>query len=201
MVAPVGTLAIILAQEAEEHGEEPIQHLAPRADEMVVGAIAFAALFFFMWKWVLPHINRALEARREKIQGDLEGAEQARSEAQGLLADYRRQLSGAREEANRIIEEARKTAEALRRDAEARAEQEAQAIVARAQEEILAERDRVLHDLRSQVGELALTLAGRMVGESLDRERHLRLVDDYIRELGTMPSGNGHRERAGTEEG
>jgi F-type H+-transporting ATPase subunit b len=102
-------------------------------------------------------------------------------------------LSGAREDANRIIEEARRTAESLRQDMTRKAEEEARGIVARAQEEIRAERDRVFQELKIQVGELSLALAGRMVGESLDRDRQLRLVDEYIAELQEMtPSGNGH---------
>src|SRR5207237_5088529 len=96
---------------------------------------------------------------------------------------------GARDEANRIIEEGRKTAESMRHDLEAKAEEESKAIVAKAQDEIRAERDRVFQELKAQVGELSLQLAGRMVGESLDRDRHLRLVDDYISDLEAMPDG------------
>ncbi len=177
------------------------QLLYPKAQELILGAIAFAILFVFMAKWVLPRVNQLLEARRERIQGELEKAEHTRAAADRLLSDYREQLAGARDEANRIIEEARKTAESMRKDLERKAEQEAQQIVARAQDEIRAERDRVFDELKAQVGELSLQLAGRMVGESLDKDRHLRLVDDYIKELGTMtPSGNGHGGSSGQEE-
>src|SRR5712691_7382078 len=85
--------------------------LYPHWSELIIGAVAFGILFFFMWKWAIPRINALLEARRDKIQGDLEKAEQARVSAEGELVNYRAQLAGARDEANRIIEEARKTAE------------------------------------------------------------------------------------------
>ncbi len=178
----------ILAQAAESVSDK--EDLYPHASELIVGAICFAILFFFMWKWVVPQANKMLEARREKIQGDLEHAEQTRSEADRMLADYRDQLSGARDEANRIIEEARKTADQLRRDLQAKAEQESQVIVARAQDEIRAERDRVLQELGSQVGQIALELAGRVVGRSLDEQGHERLVDEYIELVGGA-AGNG----------
>ena len=193
MIASLAKLAVVLAQETGQAEDEPIKHLSPQLQELIIGAVAFGALFFFMWKWVLPRLNQMLEARRAKIQGDLESAERAKSDADRMLVDYREQLSGARDEANRIIEEARKTAEHLRHDMEQKAEKEYQAIVGRAQEEIRAERDRVFQELKTQVGELSVALAGRMVGESLDRDRQLRLVDDYIQELGGLtPSGNGH---------
>ena len=166
--------------------------LYPKLSELILGAVAFFILFAFMYRWVIPQVNKMLEARRDKIQGDLEKAEEAKSEADKLLADYREQLSGARDEANRIIEEGRKTAESMRRDLEAKAEEESKAIVTKAQDEIRAERDRVFQELRAQVGELSLALAGRVVGESLDRDRHLRLIDSYIDELGSLPS-NGNR--------
>ena len=166
--------------------------LYPKASELILGAIAFFILFAFMAKWVLPRVNAILEERRAKIQGDLEKAEQTREQAQQELTDYRTQLAGARDEGNRIIEEARKTADAMRLEMNKKAETESQAIVARAQDEIRAERDRVFQELRTQVGELSLQLAGRMVGESLDKARHLRLVDEYIDQLSGMSPGNGN---------
>jgi F-type H+-transporting ATPase subunit b len=135
-------------------------------------------------------VSAILEERREKIQGELERAEQARVAADTELAEYRAKLANAREESNRIIEEARKTAEQLRRDLQGKAEQEAQATVVRAQEEIRAERDRVFQELRAQVGEIAVDLAGRIVGESLDRERHAKLIDDYISAVAASENGS-----------
>ena len=163
----------------------------PKLSELIIGALAFAVLFFFLSKWAMPRINGILEERRKRIQGDLEKAEQAKNEAENLLSDYREQLAGAREDANRIIDEARRTAEAMRKDLMAKAEQEYQGVVGRAQEEIRAERDRVFQELKSQVGDLVFSLAGRVVGETLDKTRQLRLVDDYIKDLEGLPPSNG----------
>ncbi len=189
----LATILTLLAQ-AEEAVEEEVNDAAdlyPHWEELVVGALAFAILFFFMWKWVLPRVNALLEERRQKIQGELENAEQTRRKAEEELAEYREQLANAREESNRIIEEARKTADQLRKDLQARAEEEAGAIVARAQEEIRAERDRVFEELRAQVGEIAVELAGRVVGSSLDPSAHQRLIDEYIDSLLAGSNGNG----------
>ncbi len=165
--------------------------LYPHWSELIIGAIAFAILFVFMWKWVLPEVNKLLDQRREKIQGDLEKAEEVRRQAEAELADYRSQLAGAREDANRIIEEARRTAEHLRSDLQRRAEEQAQATVARAQEEIRAERDRIFQELRAQVAEIAVELAGRVVTKELDPAAHARLIDEYIDQV--AGGGNGSR--------
>jgi F-type H+-transporting ATPase subunit b len=178
-------LISVLAQETVSDKED----LYPHASELIVGALAFGILFVFMWKWVIPRINTLLEERRQQIQGQLEGAEQTRQQAERELADYRQQLAGAREEANRIIEEARETAEQFRRDMQGRAEEESRNTVARAQDEIRAERDRVFNELRQQVGEIAVGLAGRVVAAELDTESHDRLIDDYIDQVASGADG------------
>jgi F-type H+-transporting ATPase subunit b len=177
---------VLLQAEAEVSDKED---LYPHATELIVGAIAFAVLFVFMWRWVLPRVGRLLDERRQKIQGELERAEATRREADAELARYREQLANAREEANRIIEEGRKTAEQLRSDLQAKAEQEAGATVARATEEIRAERDRVLRELSTQVGQIAVELAGRVVEKELDTTTQQQLVDEFIEQV--SGSGNG----------
>jgi F-type H+-transporting ATPase subunit b len=181
MIATLG----LLAQEAVSDKKD----LYPQLSEIIVGAIAFGIVFAFMTKWVIPRLNKILEERRNKIQGDLERAEATRREAEAELARYREQLANAREEANRIIEEGRKTAEQLRTDLQAKAEQEAGATVARATEEIRAERDRVLRELSAQVGQIAVELAERVVEKELDKTTQQKLVDEFIKQV--SGSGNG----------
>jgi len=188
----VATIYWLLAQaEGEAEPVNDAKDLYPHWEELLVGVLAFAVLFFFVWKWVLPRVSALLEERREKIQGDLESAEQTRTQAEQELAEYREQLATARQEANGIIEEARKTAEQVRADIQARAEREAAATVAKAQEEIRSERDRVFQELRGEIGEIAVELAERVVGASLDAKSHQRLIDEYIDEVASGASGNG----------
>ena len=177
----------VLAQESVSDKKD----LYPHASELIVGAIAFGILFYFMWKWVIPRVNTLLDERRAQIQGQLESAEQTRMQAERELQDYRQQLAHAREDSNRIIEEARETAEQFRRDIQAKAEEESRNIVARAQDEIRAERDRVFNELRAQVADIAVTLAGRVVGAELDTKSHARLIDDYIEQVASGPNGQG----------
>ena len=188
----------ILAQEQTSEAKDLYPHVA----ELIVGAVGFLVLLLFMAKWVFPRVNKLLAERQGSIQSDLEKAEQAKKDAEQLLADYRTQLAGARDEANRIVEESRRTADAMRQDYVVLAA--SQGVAAKAQEEIRAERDRVFQELRAQVADLSLALAGRVVGETLDADRQRRLVDQYIDELsGVRANGNGHgpSPSSGTEDG
>ena len=170
---------LILAQESDS--TNPI---LPKFNELVVGIFAFAVLFGLLWRVALPRANQVLEERTENIEGKLEHAERERQQAEELLRQYRQRLASAEEEAQRIIDESRANAERLRRDLMAKAEQEADRVIDQGREAIRGERDRAVRELRTEVGSLAVELATRVVGDSLDRDRQLRLIDQYIEQLG-----------------
>ena len=188
----LATIVWFLAQaEGETENVNDAKDLYPHWEELVVGALAFAILFFFVWKWVLPRLGKLLDERRDKIQGELERAEETRRGAEQELQEYRQQLASAREESNRIIEEARRTGEQVRAEIQAKAEKEAAATVSKAQDEIRAERDRVFQELRGEVAQISVELAERVVGESLDAKAHQRLIDEYLDQVAT--NGNGKK--------
>lgn len=174
---------LILAAEDAAQSGGGLELLLPAFPELVGGIIAFSIVFFFIWRWGGPAINRSLELRQQTIAGRLEEAEKAKAEAESLLADYRKQMAEAREKASEIIEEARRTAEQLREEIVAKANEEAGQIVAKAREEAAAERQRVLAEARQEVANLSLDLAEKVLGEALDREAQLGLVERYLAEL------------------
>lgn len=162
---------------------ETVNPILPAVNELVYGTLAFLILFFFLYKKVFPSVNRALDERAERIRNDLDRAEQARKEAQKLLDDYKEQLQGARDEARKVVEDAKEAAQSTRKDLIAKAERDAERVLQRAEQEIRSQRDQAFNELRREIGTLAVQVADRIVGDSLDEERHLRLVDDYIDEL------------------
>jgi len=176
------TLAI-LAQPAPESGGSNVSLVLPETNELIAGIVAFAIVFFFVWKWALPAINRILEARQQAIVGRLEEAEKAKADAEKLRSDYERQLAEARARGNEIVEEARKTAEQLKNDMVQRAQAEAEGLIAKAREEAGAEKARAMAEARQEVANLTVDLAEKVVGQSLDRETQLGLVERYIAEL------------------
>jgi F-type H+-transporting ATPase subunit b len=175
-------LAYSLAQEAAQ--EESRNPILPAWNELIWGAVAFFVLLFLMYRTVWPQVNKAYQDRRANIEGKLEQAEKDRDEAETLLERYKQRLAAAEDETQRILEEARANAERVRKDLLAKAEADAGRQLERARQAIRSERDQAIRQLRGEVGTLAVELATRVVGESLDRERQLRLVDRYIDQLG-----------------
>jgi F-type H+-transporting ATPase subunit b len=178
----------LLTRFAAEEGAKELEVL-PDPDELLWGSLFFLVLLIVLIKFVFPKVNEGLAKRTAKIQGQMDAAEAVRREADGVLEEYRRQLADARTEASRIIEEGKRTAEALKADITARAEAEAREIVARAQADVAGERDRAIASLQRSVGDLSLTLAGRVIGAELaNPEAQRALVDRAIAELS---GGNG----------
>lgn len=178
-------LSVILAAEEEEAGGG-LDLLLPPTSELIAGIIAFTVVFFFMWKWAWPAINRSLENRQQAIGGQLKEAEATKVEAQSLLDDYRSQLAEAKGEANRIVEEARARAETVRSDLVAKAETEANQIVVKAREDAANEKARALQEARREVADLSIDLAEKVVGENLDREAQHGLIERYLADLERM---------------
>jgi F-type H+-transporting ATPase subunit b len=174
-------LAYLLAQETAQEERNPI---LPAPNELIWGAVAFAILLFLMYRTVFPQVTKLYQERRSNIEGKLEEAESERDEAEQLLQRYRERLAAAEDETQRILEEARANAERIRRDLLAKADADAERRLERATETIRAERDQAIRQLRGEVGTLAVELATKVVGDSLDRDRQLRLVDQYIDQLG-----------------
>ncbi len=173
---------------ATEAGEEAsgLDLVLPDTAELIWGLVGFALLMVVMVKKVFPALNKMLDERQAKIQGQIEEAESQRQEAEQLRRQYAEQLADARGEANAIVEQARSDAERVRADVTSRAEEEANQIRTRAREDADAERGRVIQDLRGQVATLSVDLASQIVRSELDPERHRALVDQYINELSGM---------------
>jgi F-type H+-transporting ATPase subunit b len=162
--------------------------IIPNVSELIVGALAFLVLVVLLQRTAFPRMTEALKERTANIEGKLEQAERERQQAEALLERYRDKLASAEQETQRIVDEARADAERLRRDLRAKAEAEAERQIERARQAIRQERNQAVQQLRREVGSLAVELATRVVGDSLDRERQLRLIDGYIDDLERLGS-------------
>ena len=183
-------LAYLAAEGGETTEHNPI---IPAWEEIVVGTVAFALLCFVLMKFVFPMMEKTFAARVDAIEGGLKRAEAAQAEANELLEQYRAQLSEARTEAARIRDEARADAEGIRQDVLAKAREESDRIIAAGRDQLAAQRESIVRDLRAEVGTLAVDLASKIVGESLaDEARSRGTVDRFISELGAG-TGTGRR--------
>ncbi len=164
--------------------------LLPIGQELVVGVVAFGVLCFVLMKYVFPRIEATYQARVEAIEGGIKKAEDAQAEAGRLLEQYKAQLQQVSAEAARIRDQARADAEGIRRDVLAKAAEERDRIIAAGRDSLTAERQTIIRELRTEVGTLAVDLAGRIVGESLaDEARQRGTIERFLDELETTSGG------------
>ena len=160
--------------------------LVPNATFLVELA-AFALLFYLLAKYVIPPINRAMTNRQEAIRKEFADLDQARADANAAEAEFKAQIADARHEAARIREEAREQGAQIVSEMRQQGESEKARIIDGAHTQIAAERQQAVASLRAEVGTLATTLAGRIVGESLeDDERSGRVVDRFLADLDAL---------------
>lgn len=166
---------------AAEEMENP---LIPPIPELVIGLIAFVIVFGFLAKKLLPNINKVLEQRREAIEGGIEKAEAAQTEAHSVLEQYKAQLAEARHEAARLRQEAQEQGATLIAEMRAEGQRQREEIITAGHAQIEADRRAAALALRQDVGQLATELAGKLVGESLeDHARQSRVIDRFLGEL------------------
>lgn len=155
---------------------------------LIAEIIAFLLMLGVLARWVYPPIVRAAEARQNQIKLQLEQAEKARKEAEERLQAAQAEIVKAREQAGKIIEQANRAAERIQQEAQEKAREEARRIVEAARRDIDAERKRAIQAIRLQMADLVTEAVRRIVGESLDGERHRKLIEATIEEVEKAPS-------------
>jgi F-type H+-transporting ATPase subunit b len=188
------TTLVLPLTEAAAEGPSP---LMPHTAEIIFGFVFLVLLAIAFAKVVVPKFEKAYAERTQAIQGGMDEAKRAQAEAKAALEKYNAQLAEARQEAAKIREDAREQGAQIIAEMREQANAEAERIVTHARTQIDAERAQGFASLRSEVGHMATTLAGRIVGESLEDEaRQRRTVERFLDELETSESA---RQAVGTD--
>jgi F-type H+-transporting ATPase subunit b len=174
---------------ASEEGEASNNFLVPDAT-FFFELGAFALLFFVLARYIIPPINKAMKARQDAIRNEFAELDEAKGRANAAEAEYKAQLADARKEAAKIRDEAREQGNVIVAELRAQGQAEAARIVETAHAQIAADRQAAVTSLRGEVGTLATSLAGRIVGESLDDDaRQSRVVERFLAELEASEGG------------
>ncbi|HUC38419.1 MAG TPA: F0F1 ATP synthase subunit B [Acidimicrobiales bacterium] len=163
--------------------------------------IAFLLIVGIVAKWILPPLNRAMQARQEEIRGSLEAAEAAKAEADETRAQRQGILDEARGQGREIVTQANRTAERLRAEGEERGRQEYERMLSSATAEITLARQRAVDEVSAQVAGLVLAAARQVVGREIDAATHRDLIDEAIaalRSAGASASASGSAPTSGS---
>lgn len=169
---------------------------------IIVELLIFLIVLGVIWRYVVPPLRRAMQARQEVIRKQIEEAEETRKRLDEAESRYRDALGEARTEAAKIREGARADAQRIKEEMREQADQEVARIRERGEEQLAQQRDQAVRQLRGEVGQLALSLANRLVGESVaDDAKRSATVDRFLDELDQMSADGSATAEARSGEG
>jgi F-type H+-transporting ATPase subunit b len=148
--------------------------------QVVIAAANFVVFLLLMWRFAFKPVAKMLSDRQGRIEQGLRDAEQAKRDRETAEQERLTTLAEARREANDILARAQKVAQETRDADIAATRDELERMRVRASDEIIAEKQRALAELRGEVADLALQAAGRVVRETMTDQRQRRLVEEFL---------------------
>ena len=131
-------------------------------------------------------IRKMLDERANRIKESMEQAEATKQEYERAKVAVQEQISKARQEGQAVIGQATQIGDRLKEEARGEARKEAQTIVDRTRVDLERERDKAIDDLRREFVDTAILAAEKVINETLDKERHKKLIEEALEESTTF---------------
>lgn len=142
--------------------------------------IGFAILLIVLRMVAFKPIMRMMDERSARIREGLEAAEKMKDQATQADASVQKRLEEARQEGQGLIGQSQQIASRIQEEARQQARTEGDALLARARSEIVLERDEAIAQIRREFADLTITAAEKVIGQSLDRKAHERLIEEVL---------------------
>lgn len=145
--------------------------------------VNFGIFLFLVIKFGGKGIIKAIQERENSIQQAINSAEEANRNAQQLLKESKEKIDNAQLEVAQILQKGREQADAFLKKTYEDAEKVKQAKLDEALKEIERSKEKALSQLRNEVAELIVNATQKIINEKLDKEKDLKLVENYLHKL------------------
>ena len=135
-------------------------------------------------KLLLNPVKKVIVERKAKADSQIADAEKLRTEAEAMKAEYEQNLQNARAEAGQIVAAAQKTAAARGEELLGEARAQAAALQQKAEADIAQERKKAVHEVKAEIGGMAMELASKVVEREIKEADHQDLIDEFIKNVG-----------------
>jgi F-type H+-transporting ATPase subunit b len=150
---------------------------------MIWTIVCFLISLYVLKRYAFGPMQKLIDERRDRIRQSLEEADNARSEARGLLEEHRKLIAQAKGEAEEILSETRRVAEVNQRRMREETEADRQRRIEETRRQVEAETRRALEQIRAEVADLSLIAAEKVTRQSFADEDHRRLIEEAVGEL------------------
>jgi len=157
--------------------------IVPDTGLMVWTIVTFLCLVAILKLTAWGPLLKAIDEREYRLKADREAAEKARADAERIQKDLEAQLAGVHVKSKELLAAATKDGEALRARLKAEAEADAQAIKDKTAAELVAEKNRLVGDLRREVASLSVLAAEKLMRKSVDEGVQKNVLDGFFKDL------------------
>ena len=158
--------------------------------QVLIAAANFVIFIALIWTFAFKPVSKMLADRKARIEEGLKDAEQARRDRENAETERVAAIQEARRESQEILARAQKVAQESRDADIAATKADLERMRERAAADIEAEKQRAIGELRTEVADLALRAASKVVGESMTDDRQRRLVEEFLTTAGTGDTKN-----------
>ena len=141
-------------------------------------------IFFVARKFLFGPVMKIITDRQQEIDNLYSDANSAKTQAEDLKSEYQLKLSDAQATSDRIVKEAVSRGQAREEEIIRKANAEAAAIMDKASADIAQEKKKALNDAKDEISEMAMAIAGKVVGRELNAADQQSLLDSFIDGLG-----------------
>jgi F-type H+-transporting ATPase subunit b len=141
-------------------------------------------LYYVLKKFLFVPVMKMIEERQAEIDGMYLDAANARENALSLESEYKEKLSVASETGANMVKEAVARGQLREEEIIRQANAQAQAIMAKANQDIALEKKKAINDAKDEISGIAMSIAEKVVGRELNAQDHADLVDSFIDRLG-----------------
>lgn len=141
-------------------------------------------VYLFLRKLLFNPVKKMIDTRQQEIDDLYSDAESSKSRAAELLTEYEGRLAGAAEECEELLRSAQRKAQLREEEIIRDANEQAARTVKRAAEEVELEKKRAINEVKNEVSDMALEIAGAVIERDIKKDDHEAFIDDFIRNMG-----------------
>lgn len=165
--------------------------MTPETWMLVFTIISFLVVVAILGKFGWPKILKALEDREKAIREAIEVVESSKKTSEAFKAEYEKQVQEVHDKVKEIIAHAQfqgaQTRESILKEAEA----EAHKLLEKNRQQLQIEKERLVQELRKEVGELSVMVAEKLMRQTIDKKVQEKFIQDFLKNL-DLPPGKTH---------
>lgn len=161
---------------------EGISQLGINVPLLITQLVTFIILLVVLRLVAYKPLMRMMDERSRRIKESMEQAESVREQSEQAEEQVKAQLAEASREGQERLQRAIKAGDDVRAKAQEVAKTEAEALLNRARQEIQQERDEAINEVRRSFADLTVLAAGKVIEQSLDKDKHKELIDKVLEE-------------------